>query len=158
MRVTVLCVGGVKGALAAAVHEYEERAGHYWRFQVREVESGLGRRAKIDPREVTRAEGARLLAALPSDGDVLALTREGRAVGSRDLADLLEDRALRSVPEVTFVIGGAFGLGDEVLKRATLRIALSALTLPHEVARLVLAEQLYRAGTISRNEPYHKGP
>lgn len=158
MKVTVLCVGSVKGPLAPAVHEYEERAARYWRFQVREVEAGLGKRAKLEPQEVRRAEGARLLAALPQEGEVVALTREGRAVGSGDLAGLLEDRALRSVPEVTFVIGGAFGLGDEVLKRATLRLALSAFTLPHEVARLVLAEQLYRAGTISRNEPYHKGP
>ena len=158
MRVTVLCVGGVKGRLAPAIQEYEERAGHYWRFQVREVEAGLGKRAKIDPQEVRSAEGARLLAVLPREGDVVALSREGKAMSSRDLAGLLEDRALRSVPEVTFVIGGAFGLGDEVLNRSAVRLALSALTLPHEVARLVLAEQLYRAGTISRNQPYHKGP
>lgn len=158
MKVTVLCVGRVKGRLAPAIREYEERAGHYWRLQVREVDAGLGKRAKLDSLEVRRAEGARLLAMLPQDGEVVALSREGRAVSSRDLAVLLEDRAVRSVPEVTFVIGGAFGLGDEVLKRSGLRLALSALTLPHEVARLVLAEQLYRAGTISRNEPYHKGP
>ena len=158
MKVTVLCVGRVKGTLGPAIREYEERAGQYWRLQVREVEAGIGKRAKIDPHAVRRAEGARLLAMLPQSGEVVALSREGRAVNSRDLASLLEDRAVRSVPEVTFVIGGAFGLGDEVLKRSALRLALSALTLPHEVARLVLAEQLYRAGTISRNEPYHKGP
>jgi len=158
VRVTVLCVGGVKGKLAPAIQEYEGRVGHYWRFQVREVEAGLGRRTKVDPQEVRRAEGTRLLALMPQEGDVVALTREGRAMSSRDLAGFLGDRAVRSVPEVTFVIGGAFGLVGEVLKRSALRLALSALTLPHEVARLVLAEQLYRAGTISRNEPYHKGP
>jgi 23S rRNA (pseudouridine1915-N3)-methyltransferase len=158
VRVTVLCVGGVKGKLARAIHEYEERAGHYWRFRVREVEAGLGKRTKIDPQEVRRSEGNRILSHLPEAGDVIALTRTGKAMGSRDLAGFLEDRAVRSVPEVTFVIGGAFGLAEEVLRRSALRLAISALTLPHEVARLVLAEQLYRAGTISRNEPYHKGP
>lgn len=158
MRVTVLCVGGVKGALAPAIREYEERAGRYWRFLVQEVEGGLGKSTRVNPREVMKVEGSRLLEKMPSNGEVVALTREGKALGSRELAGFLEDRALRSVQEVTFVIGGAFGLGDDVLKRAALRLSLSTLTLPHEVARLVLAEQIYRAGTISRNEPYHKGP
>jgi len=158
VRVAVLCVGGVKGPLASVIQEYEGRAGRYWRFRAEEVDAGLGKSRKADPRAVRAAEGARLLARLPASGDVVALTREGKPMGSRDLAGFLEDRALRSSPGVTFVIGGAFGLGDEVLERSTLKLALSALTLPHEVARLLLAEQLYRAGTISRNEPYHKGP
>jgi 23S rRNA (pseudouridine1915-N3)-methyltransferase len=76
---------------------------------------------------------------------------------SPELARYLESLALRSVPEVSFVVGGAFGLGPGVVKRANRTLALSAGTLPHELARLVLAEQLYRAGTILRNEPYHKG-
>lgn len=144
--------------MAPVVHEYEQKAARYWRFQVREVEGGLGRSTRVNPREVTKAEATRLLAQLPTGGEVVALTRTGKAMSSRDLAGLLDDRALRSVPEVTFVLGGAFGLGEEILERATARLSLSALTLPHELARLVLAEQVYRAGTISRNEPYHKGP
>ena len=78
-------------------------------------------------------------------------------MNSPEFTRYLESLALRSVPEVTFVVGGAFGLGAGVLKRANRRLALSAGTLPHELARLVLAEQLYRAGTIIKNEPYHKG-
>ena len=158
VRVTVLCVGGVKGPLAPAVGEYEDRAAHYWRFRVQEVEGGLGKGTRANPRDVLKAEGSRLLGQIPATGLVVALTREGKAMSSRDLAGFLDEQALRSVQDVTFVIGGAFGLGDEVLRRANLRLALSALTLPHEVARLVLAEQLYRAGTMARNEPYHKGP
>ena len=64
---------------------------------------------------------------------------------------------MRSSAGVAFVIGGAFGLGDAVLSRSRRQLSLSAMTLPHEMARLVLAEQLYRAGTILRGEPYHKG-
>ncbi len=79
-------------------------------------------------------------------------------MGSRELADFMAERALRSVQDVTFVIGGAFGLGEGILERSTLRLSLSPMTLPHEIARLLLVEQLYRAGTILRNEPYHKGP
>ncbi len=157
MRVTLLCVGNVRGPLALAVQEYEERVRHYWRFQVVEVEGGMGRGRKGDPSQVIRAEEERILAQLPATGEVVALTREGTDLASRKLAATMEEWALRSLPEVTFVVGGAFGLGPGVLERSTRRLSLSAMTLPHELARLVLTEQLYRAGTLLRNEPYHKG-
>jgi len=158
VKLTVLCVGGVKGPLAQVVKDYEERAARYWRLQVVEVEGGLGRNTKAAPQEVKKVEGSRLLGQLADSGEIVALTREGRQMGSREFFRYLSEKALRSVPEVTFVIGGAFGLDETVLARASTGLALSAFTLPHEFARLLLAEQLYRAGTLSRNEPYHKGP
>jgi len=159
MKVRILCVGGARGPLQAAIGEYEGRAGRYWRFEVTEVAGGVGKGRKAEPEQVRQAEEERLLARLPRKGGALvALTREGKALGSRELADFLAERAVRSTDEVTFLIGGAFGLGRRILERSSLRMALSPMTLPHEVARLVLAEQLYRAGTILRNEPYHKGP
>ena len=158
MRVCVLCVGGVKGAIASVVSDYETRASRYWRLRVEEVEGGLKKGRKDDPVSVKDAEAHRLWPRLPEHGEVVALTRSGKALGSRELAAYLQEQALRSVPEVAFVIGGAYGLGSRILDRATAKISLSALTLPHELARLLLAEQLYRAGTISKNEPYHKGP
>jgi len=159
MKVRILCVGEARGPLRPAIEEYEGRAGHYWRFEVAEVSGGVGRAKKPDPAQVRKAEEERLLARLPKAGGALvALTREGKALSSRKLADFLGELAVRSTDEVTFVIGGAFGLGRGILERSSLRMALSPMTLPHEVARLILAEQLYRAGTILRNEPYHKGP
>ncbi len=159
MRINLLCVGEVRGPLEGAIREYEGRAGRYWRFDVQEVPSGAGGGRKADGEDVRRAEDERLLARLPTGpGMVVALTREGKPVGSRGLAGLLAEWGVHAVPDVTFVIGGAFGLGQGILGRATLKLSLSAMTLPHEVARLVLLEQLYRAGTILRNEPYHKGP
>lgn len=158
MKVTILCVGGVKGALASVVSDYEVRAGRYWRLSVQEVDGGPRRGKRGDPTDVRRGEEERLLPRLPERGEVVALTRTGKKLGSRELAGFLQDRALRSVPEVAFIIGGAYGLGSRILERSTARISLSALTLPHEMARLLLAEQLYRAGTIAKNEPYHKGP
>lgn len=157
MKLTLLCVGRPKGPLRQVVEEYEARTRHYWRLDVVEVEAGLGRRRKADPEGVLAAEEKRLLAKCPAQGEVVALTREGRSLGSRDLARLLQEQATRSVPGVTFIVGGAFGLGEGVLARAGRTLSLSRMTLPHEVARLVLMEQLYRAGTILRNEPYHKG-
>jgi 23S rRNA (pseudouridine1915-N3)-methyltransferase len=159
MKVGLLCVGAARGSLQPAIAEYEERIGRYWRFHVSEVGAGIGKGRKIDEEKVRKAEEDRLLARLPKGrGEVVALTRGGRALGSRDLAHFMAERALRSVQEVTFVIGGAFGLGGGILERSTLKLSLSPMTLPHEIARLLLVEQLYRAGTIVRNEPYHKGP
>jgi len=159
MKVNLLCVGDAKGPLRSAIVEYEKRVCRYWRFQVFEVEAGVGKGRKVDEEKVRRAEEDRLLGRLPGgSGGLAALTRTGVALGSRALAEFMAEQALRSVQEMTFVIGGAFGLGTGILERSTLRLSLSAMTLPHEFARLLLAEQLYRAGTILRNEPYHKGP
>ena len=156
MRVVVLSVGKAKGHLAAAIDDYERRAARYWRLETVVVDAG-GPSAKSDPEAVRDAEAGRILSRLPESGEVIALTREGKAGDSPWLSRYLDQLAVRSVPSATFVIGGAFGLGSAVLERATRRLSLSSFTLPHDLARLVLTEQLYRAGTISRNEPYHKG-
>lgn len=157
MKVVVAAVGRVRGHLSRAVDEYETRAARYWRFEAVEVAAGVGG-SRDDPETVMAAEAERLLARIPGEVQVAALTRDGTALSSRGLAAWLQEMALRGRPGVAFVIGGAHGLHDDVLARSHRRISLSAMTLPHEMARLVLAEQLYRAGTISRGEPYHKGP
>jgi len=156
VKVHVLVVGPSRGALAGAISEYEARAGRYWRLEVTEVASGA--RGQNPPDDHVRAEeGRRLLARIAPGAELWALTRSGKGISSRRLARDLEARAVHSVPEIVFVIGGAFGLDEAVLERAARQLSISPLTLPHEMARLVLAEQLYRAGTILRNEPYHKG-
>ena len=141
MKITAIVVGRAGAPLKDAILEYETRVGRYWKFNVIEV-----------------ASEARLLARLPERAQIVALTRTGRGMSSTELAGYLQDHALHSTPEVCFVIGGASGLGAGVLDRAQKRWSLSDATLPHQLARLLLAEQLYRAGTIIRNEPYHKGP
>jgi 23S rRNA (pseudouridine1915-N3)-methyltransferase len=155
VKITVLTVGRVKGPVAAAVEDFEERAGRYWKLAVIEVDSG-GSSGSADPEAVKAAEEGRLLARLDRGAEVVALTRSGQPMGSRAFASYLQDRALHA-RDLAFVIGGAFGLGRTLLARAR-QLTLSAMTLPHDVTRLVLAEQLYRAGTILRGEPYHKGP
>jgi 23S rRNA (pseudouridine1915-N3)-methyltransferase len=157
VKLTLLVVGRVRGPLHEAVAEYEARAGRYWKIDVVEVEAG-SKGAGGDPQHVQAAEEGRLLPRVPTGTQLVALTRGGEPMDSIALATYLQGLALHGSPGATFVIGGAFGLGAGVLERARRRLTLSALTLPHELARLILAEQLYRAGTILRGEPYHKGP
>ena len=156
MRLLVVAVGKVRGPLAPVVAEYERRAARYWKLAVEEVDAGA-RRGSRDAQAAMTAEAARLLANVPDELQLIALTRGGKEMGSEELSGYLQEQAVRSSAGVAFVIGGAHGLALEVLTKARRRLSLSAMTLPHEVARLVLAEQLYRAGTIARGEPYHKG-
>ncbi len=156
MKVMVLAVGGLRGALAEVVADYETRAARAWKLEVREVPAGV-RKGKGDPLRIMEEEARRLRALVPAGFERVALTRTGRAMDSVELAEYLEERAVRSAPGVAFLIGGAFGLSPELMAEAERTLSLSRMTLPHEIARLVLAEQLYRAGTILRGEPYHKG-
>lgn len=154
MAIRVGCVGRPGALLGAAIAEYEARASRYWAlewFVIREERATRGR----SPREIVDAEAGRLLQRVPVNAELIALTRTGDAMSSERFARMLHDVVLEQ-RDAVFAVGGAFGLGDEVLKRAERRLRLSTFTLPHDLARLVLAEQLYRAGTIMRNEPYHK--
>jgi 23S rRNA (pseudouridine1915-N3)-methyltransferase len=156
VKVALIVVGRIRGDLAAPIEEFEARARRYFSFEVSEVREETASRGR-SPAQVMEEEGKRLLARLPTGAEVVALDREGKQWGSVRLARYLEELSIRSSPGVAFLIGGAFGLSPEVLARANHLLSLSALTLPHELARLVIAEQLYRAGTILRGEPYHKG-
>jgi 23S rRNA (pseudouridine1915-N3)-methyltransferase len=155
VKVTLLVVGKVRAPLKAAVAEYETRAARYWKLEVVEVEAGAA--GQSPPARVLAVEAERLLQHVPPSAELVALTCPGEAMSSTELARYLGDLALHGSRGVVFVIGGAHGLGEALLARARRQISLSALTLPHEMARLLLAEQLYRAGTLLRGEPYHKG-
>lgn len=138
-------------ALAETIADYEQRAAHYWPLEVIEVREESGR---DEPDVVRRREGERLLERL-NGGRIVACDEHGTTFDSPRFAAWMQ-RHRESARDVAFAIGGAFGLDDAVLGAANERLALAPWTLPHEVARLVLSEQLYRAGTIVRREPYHK--
>lgn len=153
-RILVVAVGKPSDRhLAAAIADYERRAGRYWPFEVRELSGYRNRGAGAE--QVRLREWGQIEVALPQAGEVWVCDQAGASMSSEALAGTLGER--RSCGRaVTIVIGGAFGLPDAARRRADLLLALAGWTLPHEVARLVLAEQLYRAGTILANEPYHK--
>ena len=154
MRVVVVTVGRPRGVgVAEAVRDYETRAARYWPLEVHEVREEPARGASPDV--VRRREGERLLAKVPAGGTLVACDERGEARTSEAFARWLQ-REREAGRDVGFVIGGAYGLASELRERAQLRLLLAPWTLPHELARLVLAEQLYRAGTLVRGEPYHK--
>jgi 23S rRNA (pseudouridine1915-N3)-methyltransferase len=154
VRITIVAVGKPRdAALAAAIHDYETRAARYWPLNVVEVreESARGRR----PADVRAKEGERLRAAVPRGGAMWLCDRDGKLQTSEEFAKWLQG-ARESARDMALLIGGAFGLDDELRGAAAGSLAFGRLTMSHEIARLVLAEQLYRAGTIVRGEPYHK--
>ncbi len=157
MKLKIVVVGRPGTLLAEAIAEFEARAARYWTLEVVEVKAEKASKGKTE-KDVQDAEGERLLAKVPAESQIVALTRQGGdAWSSARLARLLEERSLHAGPDLTFLIGGAFGLSEEVLRIAERRMRLSAFTLTHDIARLILTEQLYRVGTIVRGEPYHKG-
>jgi 23S rRNA (pseudouridine1915-N3)-methyltransferase len=156
VKLVVASVGKAKGAIGDAIGEYEARVRWYFAFEAHEVKEEQYR-GRGDAARVRDEEGKRLLARVPSGAEIVALHETGKAWDSPKLAAYLADLQVRSSPGLAFLIGGAYGLSDEILSRASHLLALGSITLPHELARLVLTEQLYRAGTINRGEPYHKG-
>jgi 23S rRNA (pseudouridine1915-N3)-methyltransferase len=154
MRLVVAVVGKTRNpALGEAIRDYETRAARYWPLDVHEVREERASGNEIE--KVKDKEGARLSERIPDGAQTIACEHGGRTFDSAQFADLLK-RAREDDRDLAFLIGGAFGLTADVSSRAAFKLALAPWTLPHEIARLVLAEQIYRAGTIVRGEPYHK--
>lgn len=146
MRLRIIAAGKVKEPhLRAIVNDYLGRVGRYLSIDEREIPQGRDAKAL---RAIQRA--------IPDRFEVWALDATGKEPKSTELAKWLERRMEQGVKGIAFVIGGADGLPPQIVEGATLRLSLSRLTLPHRLARLVLAEQLYRAMTIIRGEPYNK--
>lgn len=152
MKILLNSVGKPKDKhLRALAQEYTSRIGHYLPIDVRDVREGSGR-----PDEVKEQEGQALLNGLQDDTIRVALDEHGDLLSSREFAGFIEKHMVRGTRYVAFLIGGAAGLDPTLMQQCHTRISLSPMTLPHEVARVILLEQIYRAMTIIRNEPYHK--
>jgi 23S rRNA (pseudouridine1915-N3)-methyltransferase len=153
MRFLVAVVGKPKHeSLAAAIRDYESRARRYWPLDIHEVKDEPVKAANT---ELARAREGERLAEAVGTAHLIACEVGGRQMASREFAAWMQ-RLRESASDVAFVIGGAYGLAPHLSDKATTRLSFSPWTMPHELARLVLAEQLYRAGTIIRGEPYHK--
>ncbi len=153
MKLALVAVGKVRNSgLAALADDYARRIRRFVPFAVHEAKDAKGR----SPEEVKRLEGERLLALLPPGCRVVALDERGRDLTSVDVSRALERWTRDGTREVRFVVGGPDGLSPAIRARADESWRLSSMTLPHEFARVLLLEQLYRGWAILRRLPYHK--
>jgi 23S rRNA (pseudouridine1915-N3)-methyltransferase len=153
MRLRLIWVGKTRNAhLRALAEDYLKRLSRFARCEVTEVREG----GAADERQCLDEEGKRILGALASDTLAVLLDVGGGQWASEELAGQLEAWEGRSLKEAAFVVGGHLGVSEAVRRRADVRWSLSRLTLTHEMARVLLLEQLYRAYTITRGLPYQK--
>ncbi len=155
MKVTVISVGSPKApGVAAAIREYESRVARYFKFEALEVRPQKITPAR-DPRSIVDKESTALLAKVREGLEIIAADERGDGWTSEELAHYLGELGVRGGEGVAFLVGGPLGLSQSLRSGSNRVLSLSSFTLPHEMARLVLVEQLYRAGTILRGEPYH---
>ncbi|MEI7814118.1 MAG: 23S rRNA (pseudouridine(1915)-N(3))-methyltransferase RlmH [Coriobacteriia bacterium] len=154
MKLTIIAVGRLKERFwREAADEYLKRLKPYAQVSVVEV---ADRDSGRDAKRALADEGADVLRAIPATSYVVALDVGGRQLSSEGFSGQIDELALHGSSHLTFVIGGSVGLSADVIERADARLSLGLMTLPHNLARVVLLEQLYRAFRISRGEPYHK--
>ena len=156
MQISLLTIGRPRNAcFREAAADYAHRIARYATLEqtaLREERATGGMPAK----EIVRREGERILKAVPGGAFVIALDPAGQACTSEALAERISELGMQRRNRVAFLVGGAFGLAPEVIRRADWRLSLSPMTFPHELVRVILLEQVYRAFTILRGESYHK--
>ena len=155
MRINVVCVGKIKEKFyTQAVEEYSKRLSRYCKLDI--VEKTPDNASDIVNEQIKNKEGERILSAIKDDAYVCALAIEGKMLDSVELSEKIERLGIEGTSNITFVIGGSLGLADAVLKRADYKLSFSRMTFPHQLMRVILLEQIYRAYRIMKNEPYHK--
>ncbi|MDD3569559.1 MAG: 23S rRNA (pseudouridine(1915)-N(3))-methyltransferase RlmH [Lachnospiraceae bacterium] len=159
MKISVICVGRLKEKYwTDAVAEYTKRLSKYVKLEITELpdEKAPESMSAAQEEQVKTKEGQRILKAIKEDAFVITLEVQGKQISSEELAQLVDTKATGGVSHIAFVIGGSLGLSDEVISRAGYHLSFSKMTFPHQMMRVVLLEQIYRAVKINKNEPYHK--
>lgn len=157
--VTILCVGKLKETYwREASAEYQKRLGAFCKIKIVEIEEERlpqnPSQAQIDGGIL--AEGQRMLAKIPADSLLIALCIEGKTISSEELAKTMEDAAIQGKSSLCFCIGGSFGLDARIKKQASIKLSMSPMTFPHQLARIMLLEQVYRGYQILSGGKYHK--
>ena len=152
MKVNIVCVGKIKEKFFTdAILEYQKRLSRFCTFNIVEVDEAS---AVTNLEKKSELEGERLLA--KCKGVIVALDGAGKMLSSPEIADFIKQKEISGSSEMSFVIGGSNGLSKQVLEKAVLKLSFGKITFPHQLFRVVLAEQIYRAFTILNNMPYHK--
>jgi 23S rRNA (pseudouridine1915-N3)-methyltransferase len=159
MKITIVCVGKIKEKFfTGAIEEYQKRLGRYCNLTIVEVNDEKTKEQATDAEIsiVKNREGERILKNIRDDMYVTALAIEGKMLSSEELSEKIEKLGVGGTSHICFIIGGSLGLSDEVLNRADFKLSFSRMTFPHQLMRVILLEQIYRAYRIINNEPYHK--
>ena len=138
----------------SGVEDFTKRISNYFKVEwtIIPVPKNAGMMSEVD---LKKKEGEMILQWLDKDDYLVVLDERGKQLTSEGLADFIQARANESIKKIVFLVGGAFGVDDMVLRRANFKWSLSQLVFPHQLVRLILAEQIYRACTILKNEKYH---
>lgn len=160
IRVNIICIGKVKEKyFTDAINEYAKRLSAFCKFTVVElaeekIKSNNPNASQIS--EVINAEGRRILQKICQSDYVIAMCIEGKMFSSEELSKTIDSISISGKSTVDFIIGGSYGLSNDVKQRADLRLSMSKMTFPHQMARMILSEQIYRAFEILSNGKYHK--
>lgn len=158
MRFYVICIGKLKDAyLRDGVAEFVKRMRPYGGITITELnESKIGDKpSDADRKQVVIEEGERLLKNVPKNAYIVLLDVYGKTMSSEDLAKTVAKLEVDGVSDMAFIVGGAFGVSDELRRSVNYKLSFSPMTFTHQMVRLLLVEQIYRAAKINRNEPYH---
>lgn len=159
MNITIVTVGKLKEKyLKQGIDEYLKRLTAYAKVEIIELadEKAPETLSDVEMLQIKDKEGVRILSKIHPDAHVIALAIEGKMKTSEELAETIDKLATYGTSKITFIIGGSLGLSQDVMKRADEALSFSKMTFPHQLMRLILVEQVYRAYRIMRGEPYHK--
>ena len=160
IKINIICIGKIKEKyFTDAISEYAKRLTAFCKFSIIElseekIRSNNPNQSQID--EVIEAEGKRIMQKISQSNYVVAMCIEGKMLSSEELSKTIDNVSLSGKSTIDFIIGGSYGLSNEVKSRANLKLSMSRMTFPHTMARMILSEQIYRAFEISTNGKYHK--
>ena len=151
MTVTLICTGKTSEKyISEGMGLYLERLKHYCKFSLIEIEAGKG-----EPNQIRKREADSILKKVGEKDFLVLLDEKGKEITSAGFSEILKHHQNISTKNLVFVIGGAYGFSEEVYSRSNIKIALSQMTFPHQLVRVIFLEQMYRAFTISKGEKYH---
>ena len=159
MQILIIAVGKIKEKyLQDGIAEYQKRLRPYVKMNILEIaeDKRIGHLTPSDQKRINEAEGMRIMGAIPQDSFVIVLDVNGVHWSSETLAENLQRYEIAGRNSLSIIIGGDLGLSDAVIARSNIRLSLSLMTFTHQMIRLIILEQIYRACKINRNEPYHK--
>ena len=159
MNITVVSVGKIKDKfMISGIKEYSKRLSRYCKLKLVEVddEKAPENLSEAEMEIVKSKEGDRILSKISDSTYIVALVIEGEQLSSEELSSKLDNLALRGNSDITFIIGGSLGLSKDIINKSSYKLSFSKMTFPHQLMKMILLEQIYRAFRISRGEPYHK--